>query len=157
MMKTTMKATESTPAKILIVEDEEDILELLEFNLARAGYEVEGVDSGEKALSAIRAHQPDLILLDLMLPGVDGLEVCRAIKRDPALSGVSVIMVTARGEEADIVKGLELGADDYITKPFSPKVVAARAAAVLRRRERTTRRRSAAHDDPRHHDSSRAP
>lgn len=130
----TMKSTEAKPVKILVVEDEEDILELLEFNLAKAGYEVEGVDSGEAALAAVRSHQPDLILLDLMLPGVDGLEVCRAMKRDPAMRDVGVIMVTARGEESDVVRGLELGADDYITKPFSPKVVAARVAAVLRRR-----------------------
>lgn len=133
-MMTTMKFAEPKPARILIVEDEEDILELLEFNLSKAGYAVDGVDSGEKALGAIREHQPDLILLDLMLPGVDGLEVCRAIKRDPKLRDVGVIMVTARGEESDVVKGLEMGADDYITKPFSPKVVAARVAAVLRRR-----------------------
>lgn len=133
-MMNTMKTADPKSARILIVEDEEDILELLEFNLARAGYQVEGVDSGEKALSAIKEQQPDLILLDLMLPGVDGLEVCRAVKRDPDLRDISVIMVTARGEESDIVKGLEMGADDYITKPFSPKVVAARVAAVLRRR-----------------------
>jgi len=129
-----MKSVEPKSARILIVEDEEDILELLEFNLTKVGYEVDGVDSGEKALSEIKAHQPDLILLDLMLPGVDGLEVCRAVKRDPDLKDIGVIMVTARGEESDVVKGLEMGADDYITKPFSPKVVAARVAAVLRRR-----------------------
>ncbi len=133
-MMTNMKTIEPKSARILIVEDEEDILELLEFNLMKVGYQVEGVDSGEKALSTIKAKQPDLILLDLMLPGVDGLEVCRAVKRDPEFKDIGVIMVTARGEESDVVKGLEMGADDYITKPFSPKVVAARVAAVLRRR-----------------------
>ncbi len=120
--------------RILIVEDEEDIAELVSFNLAREKYDVTGVTSGEKALEAVRTKRFDLILLDLMLPGVDGLEVCRTLKTDPATREIPIVMFTARGEEADIVAGLELGADDYITKPFSPRVLVARVRAVLRRR-----------------------
>lgn len=120
---------------ILVVEDEEDILELLRYNLAKEGYRVTGVGTGEEALKAARTQVPDLIILDLMLPGVDGLEVCRLLKQDSRTRHLPVIMVTAKGEEADIVAGLELGADDYITKPFSPRVLLARVRAVLRRRQ----------------------
>ncbi len=120
--------------KILVVEDEEDLLELLRYNLAKEGYGVAPVTSGEDALAQARARRPDLVLLDIMLPGVDGLEVCRRLKRDPETKALPVIMLTAKGEEADIVVGLELGADDYVTKPFSPKVLIARIRAVLRRR-----------------------
>ncbi|NOZ24108.1 MAG: response regulator [Planctomycetes bacterium] len=119
---------------ILVVEDEEDILELVRYNLAKEGYRVGGAISGEEALAKVKAEPPDLVVLDLMLPGVDGLEVCRRLKADAALSQVPVIMLTAKGEEADIVTGLELGADDYITKPFSPRVLIARIRAVLRRK-----------------------
>jgi two-component system alkaline phosphatase synthesis response regulator PhoP len=119
---------------ILIVDDEEDILELVSYNLKKAGYRVSSVTSGEGAIKAARSKLPDLVLLDLMLPGVDGLEVCNTLKRDPRTANVPVVMFTARGEEADIVTGLELGADDYITKPFSPRVMLARIKAVLRRR-----------------------
>jgi two-component system phosphate regulon response regulator PhoB len=121
-------------ATILVVEDEEDILELVRFNLAREGYQVTAVTSGEEALRAIR-DRPDLVLLDLMLPGVDGLEVCRLVRSDPLGQTLPILMLTAKGEEADIVAGLELGADDYITKPFSPRVLLARVKAALRRRE----------------------
>jgi two-component system phosphate regulon response regulator PhoB len=120
--------------RILVVEDDEDILQLLKYNLAKDGYRVTGVTSGEEALKAAKLSVPDLVLLDLMLPGIDGLEVCRALKRDDRTGDIPIIMLTAKGEEADIVTGLELGADDYITKPFSPRVVLARVRTVLRRR-----------------------
>ncbi len=119
--------------RILVVEDEEDIRELIEYNLLRQGYAVEGVGTGEEALAAARRELPDLMLLDLMLPGIDGLEVCRRIKGEPKTQGVPIVMVTAKGEEIDQVTGLEVGADDYLTKPFSPKVLIARIRAVLRR------------------------
>jgi two-component system, OmpR family, alkaline phosphatase synthesis response regulator PhoP len=123
-------------ASILVVEDEEDILELLRFNLAKEGYRVEGLASGEEALRAVRTRAPDLLILDLMLPGMDGLEVCRRLRAEPRSGQVPIVMLTAKGEEADVVAGLELGADDYIAKPFSPRVLLARVKAVLRRRER---------------------
>jgi two-component system phosphate regulon response regulator PhoB len=119
---------------ILVVDDEEDILELVSYNLVKAGYRVTKAVSGEEALKSARAKPPDLVLLDLMLPGVDGFEVCNTLKRDPRTANVPVVMLTARGEEPDIVAGLELGADDYITKPFSPRVMIARIRAVLRRK-----------------------
>lgn len=121
--------------RILVVEDDDDILQLLKYNLAKDSYRVTGVTSGEEALKAVKLSVPDLILLDLMLPGIDGLEVCRALKRDDRTGDIPIIMLTAKGEEADIVTGLELGADDYITKPFSPRVVLARVRTVLRRRQ----------------------
>jgi DNA-binding response OmpR family regulator len=120
--------------KILIVDDEEDILELLKYNLSREGYKVSCAASGEETLRAVRSGIPDLIILDLMLPGIDGLEVARQLKNDVKTRDVPIVMLTAKGEEADIVTGLELGADDYITKPFSPRVLLARVRAVLRRR-----------------------
>lgn len=119
---------------ILVVDDEEDILELVRYNLSKEGYRVTTVTSGEEALKSARTVQPDIILLDLMLPGVDGLEVCRLLKQDPKTQHLPIIMLSAKGEEADIVSGLELGAADYITKPFSPRVLVARLRAVLRRR-----------------------
>ncbi len=119
---------------ILVVEDEEDILELVSYNLAREGFAVERAATGETGLQKARTTSPDLILLDIMLPGVDGLDVCRSLKRDEATRTIPIIMMTARGEEADVVTGLELGADDYVTKPFSPRVLIARVKAVLRRR-----------------------
>ncbi len=121
---------------ILAVEDDEDILELIKYNLSRNGYDVEGVTSGEKAMKAIKKKTPDLLLLDLMLPGIDGLEICRQIKNSDKGPHLPVVMLTARGDEADIVTGLELGADDYITKPFSPRVLVARIKTVLRRIEK---------------------
>ena len=118
---------------VLVVDDEEDILELVTYNLAKEGYQVSAASTGEEGLNLVRSRKPDLVVLDLMLPGTDGLEVCRAIKSDPKTNKTPVIMLTAKGEEADIVQGLELGADDYITKPFSPRVLLARVKAVLRR------------------------
>jgi len=120
--------------RILVVEDEEDILELLRYNLNKEGYPVTGVLSGEEGLRAARSQLPDLIVLDLMLPGIDGLTVCRELKQDAQTREIPIIILTAKGEEADIVAGLELGADDYVTKPFSPRVLLARLRAVLRRR-----------------------
>lgn len=122
--------------KILIVEDEEDILELVEYNLSRVGYQIKGVTTGEIALTYLERENPDLIVLDLMLPGIDGLDICRKLKADDKMRDIPIIMLTARGEEADIVTGLELGADDYVTKPFSPRVLVARVKAILRRRNR---------------------
>ena len=122
--------------KILIVEDEEDILELLRYNLAKEGYQVKGVESGEEALQEAVSKPPDLILLDLMLPGVDGFDVCKNLKSNSKTSHIPIIMITAKGEDADIVSGLELGADDYITKPFSPRVLIARVKTVLRRKKK---------------------
>ncbi|MBN2645813.1 MAG: response regulator transcription factor [Desulfuromonadaceae bacterium] len=118
---------------ILIVEDEEDILALIHYNLVREGYQVLTATTGEEGLQCVRHYLPDLVLLDLMLPAMDGLDVCRALKRDVKTRAVPIVMLTAKGEEADIVTGLELGAADYVTKPFSPKVLLARIKAVLRR------------------------
>jgi len=118
---------------ILIVDDEEDVLELVRYNLDRNGYQVQTASSGEEALTKARKRLPDLIILDLMLPGIDGLEVCRQLKRDAKTDHIPIIMLTAKGEEADIVTGLELGADDYVTKPFSPKVLNARVRRILHR------------------------
>ena len=124
---------------ILIVEDEEDIQELIRYNLAREGYQPKSALTGEDALNFINSKLPDLILLDLMLPGIDGLEICRRLKNDQKTAHIPVVMVTAKGEEADIVTGLELGADDYITKPFSPRVLLARIKSVLRRKTEETK------------------
>jgi two-component system alkaline phosphatase synthesis response regulator PhoP len=118
---------------VLVVEDEEDIRELVSYNLLKEGYQVAGVASGEEALTAVGSKPPDLVLLDLMLPGVDGLSVCRTMKGDPKTAAIPIIMLTAKGEETDVVTGLNLGADDYVTKPFSPKVLLARVRTVLRR------------------------
>ncbi len=119
---------------IVVVEDEDDIRELLRYNLTKEGYRVACAASGEEALNLASAAPPDLILLDLMLPGMDGLEVCRRLKRESNTRQTPIIMLTAKGEEADIVIGLELGADDYITKPFSPRILLARIRTALRRR-----------------------
>jgi len=120
--------------KILVVDDEEDILELLKYNLSREGYQVLCTTSGEKTLNLVKTETPDLIVLDLMLPDMDGLEVARRLKDNPHTKNVPIVMLTAKGEEADIVTGLELGADDYVTKPFSPRILLARVRAVLRRK-----------------------
>ena len=119
---------------ILVVDDEREILELVEYNLVKNGYQVNCVTSGEDALRSIRSQFPNLILLDLMLPGIDGLDVCRSVKNDSRTTAIPIIILSAKGDEADIVTGLELGADDYVTKPFSPKVLVARVRAVLRKR-----------------------
>ncbi len=121
--------------RVLVVDDEDDLLELVRYNLAKDGYDVECVGSGEQALRSARTSPPDLIVLDLMLPAVDGLEVCRRLKADPKTRDILIVMLTAKGEEADMVAGLERGADDYIAKPFSPRVLSARVRALLRRDE----------------------
>ncbi len=119
--------------KILVVEDEPDILDVIRYNLEREGFRVLSSRDGKEGLDTVRKELPDLVVLDLMLPGMDGLEVCRRMKSDPVTSPIRVAMVTAKGEESDVVVGLELGADDYVTKPFSPKELVARVRAVLRR------------------------
>jgi two-component system phosphate regulon response regulator PhoB len=124
--------------RILVVEDEEDILELLKVNLSKEGYQVECATSGEDALNIFRKKVPDIVILDLMLPGMDGLDVAKILKNDSQSKEIPILMLTARGEEADIVTGLELGADDYMTKPFSPRVLLARIRAVLRRKAKAS-------------------
>jgi phosphate regulon transcriptional regulator PhoB len=119
--------------KILVVDDEKDIVELVRYNLEKEGYRIISAYDGEKSLDLVKREMPDLIILDLMLPGTDGLEVCRILKNDSRTSPIPVIMLTAKGEETDIVVGLELGADDYVTKPFSVRQLIARVKAVLRR------------------------
>ena len=118
---------------ILVVEDEEDIQELISYNLRKENFQVDETSSGEEAIAYAKANQPDLILLDLMLPGIDGFEVCRHLKSEQTCQAIPIIMLTAKGSETDIVTGLELGANDYITKPFSPRILIARVRAVLRR------------------------
>ena len=120
---------------ILVVDDEEDIRELVQLNLSREGYTILPCETGEQALDQAYSKMPDLIVLDLMLPGIDGLEVCKRLKNDPKTRQIPLVMLTAKGEEADIVAGLELGADDYVTKPFSGKVLVARVRRLLRRRQ----------------------
>ncbi len=124
-----------TQKHILVVEDEEDILALIHYNLTREGFRSTCATSGEEALRMVQKDPPDLVVLDLMLPGIDGLEVCRTLKGQAETRSIAVLMVTAKGEEADVVAGLEMGADDYVTKPFSPRILIARARAVLRRKE----------------------
>ncbi|MGD9365550.1 MAG: response regulator [Desulfobacteraceae bacterium] len=119
---------------ILVVDDEEDILELVRFNLSREGFSIICAATGEEAWKILNASRVDLLVLDLMLPGMDGLELTRRLKKEPRTLKIPIIMLSAKGEEADIVAGLELGADDYVTKPFSPRVLIARVRAVLRRR-----------------------
>jgi phosphate regulon transcriptional regulator PhoB len=123
--------------KILIVDDEPDALELIQYNLKAAGYDVVTAADGEEALKKARVAQPALIILDVMLPEVDGLEVCKTLRREPATATVPVIMLTAKAAEIDRVLGLELGADDYVTKPFSPRELVLRVKALLRRRTPT--------------------
>ena len=118
-----------------MVEDEEDIMEVIRFNLEKEGYEVHQALSGEKALQVIENNLPSLVLLDLMLPGINGLDLCRIFKQNDRTKAIPVIMLTAKSEDADIVAGLEMGAEDYITKPFSPRVLLARVRTILRRRE----------------------
>lgn len=122
---------------VLVVDDEKDIVELVGYNLTRNGYHVLTVMTGEDALNRARTDMPDLLILDLMLPGIDGLDVCRILKNDPKTAHLPVIMLTAKGDEADVVTGLELGADDYITKPFSPRILLARVKAVIRKSTRS--------------------
>jgi two-component system phosphate regulon response regulator PhoB len=118
---------------ILVVEDEDDILDVIQYNLQREGFDVLAARTGIDGLRRMRTDDPDLVLLDLMLPGLDGLDVCQRIKEDPLTRSTPIVIVSARGEESDVVLGLGLGADDYITKPFSPRELMARVRAVLRR------------------------
>lgn len=127
------KKAEREPARILAVEDERDIAALVAYHLAREGYRVRTAESGQEALQAMSTERPDLVVLDLMLPGFSGYEVLSEMRRRPELSDVPVIILTARRDEADRIKGLELGADDYLTKPFSPRELVLRVGAVLRR------------------------
>jgi len=120
-------------ARILIVEDDKNISKLVRYNLEKAGYDCLTAFSGEEALSVLRQSAVDLIVLDIMLPRMDGFEVCRALKQDGRLKGIAVIMLTAKGEEVDRIVGLELGADDYIVKPFSPRELTLRIRAILKR------------------------
>jgi two-component system phosphate regulon response regulator PhoB len=131
----TRDSQKAAKPRVLVVDDEDDLLELVRYNLAKDGYDVECVGSGEQALLSARTNPPDLVVLDLMLPAVDGLEVCRRLKADAKTRDVLIVMLTAKGEEADMVAGLERGADDYIAKPFSPRVLSARVRALLRREE----------------------
>ena len=126
-------AQKSIPARILVVEDERDIAALVAYHLTMEGYRVRTAEGGQEALEAAAAERPDLMVLDLMLPGYSGYDVLAELRRQPALRDVPVIILTARREEADRVKGLELGADDYLTKPFSPRELVLRVGAVLRR------------------------
>ena len=123
-------------SRILVVEDDRDIADLIVHYLTHAGHEADVLMSGAEAMPAARRQLPDVLILDRMLPGLDGLEVCRAMRSDPATASVPIIMLTARAEEADRIVGLELGADDYVTKPFSPKELVARVNALLRRARR---------------------
>ena len=118
---------------IIVVEDEPDIREIMLYNLRREGYEAEGYESGSEGLEAIRAKQPNLVILDLMLPGMDGLTVCQQVRAEAAIKATPIIIVSAKEEESDVVIGLVLGADDYVPKPFSPRELLARVKAVLRR------------------------
>jgi DNA-binding response OmpR family regulator len=118
---------------ILVVDDEEDILELVRFTLSREGFTVLCAASGEAAWDLLKTQRVDLLVLDLMLPGMDGLALARRLKGEPRTQAIPIVMLSAKGEEADIVSGLELGADDYVTKPFSPRILTARVRAVLRR------------------------
>ena len=120
---------------ILVVDDEEDLLELVRYTLAKEGHSVTCVDTGEKAVDSVRQSLPDLIVLDLMLPGIDGLEVCRRLKGDLKTREVPIIMLTAKSEERDVITGLDGGADDYVTKPFSPRVLLARVKSLMRRKD----------------------
>lgn len=121
--------------RILVVDDEQDIRDLVKYNLEKEGFDISPVTTGEEAIQIARKIKPDLILLDLMLPGLDGLEVCKILKQEKETSEIPVIMLTAKGEESDVVTGLEIGADDYISKPFSPNVLIARVRAMMRRKK----------------------
>ncbi len=125
--------TERNNNLILVVDDEEDIRELVRYNINKTGLDTSGAGTGEEALELAREEHPAIIVLDLMLPGIDGLDVCRILKNDARTEDICIIMLTAKGEEADIVRGLEIGADDYITKPFSPGILTARVKANIRR------------------------
>lgn len=125
-----------TPRNVLVVDDEADLVELVSYNLRKEGFAVDSASDGEEVLSRIRKKKYDLLILDLMLPGLQGMELCRILRNDPKTSRLPIIMLTAKGEELDKVLGLEMGADDYMTKPFSPRELVARVKAVLRRSPR---------------------
>ena len=120
---------------ILVVEDDENIQQLVGYNLAKAGFHVLYADNGEQALNVIKREKPELIVLDLMLPGLSGFEICKLVRKDPKTKSLPIVMLTAKSEEDDMAAGLDLGADDYITKPFSPKILISRIKAALRRKE----------------------
>ncbi len=120
---------------ILVVEDDENIQQLVGYNLAKAGFHVLYADNGEQALNVIKREKPELIVLDLMLPGLNGFEICKLVRKDPKTKNLPIVMLTAKSEENDMAAGLDLGADDYITKPFSPKILISRIKAALRRKE----------------------
>src|SRR5438128_1011882 len=124
------------PTRILVVEDDQDIAQLVARYLEKAGFAADVVSSGREALTAIAARAPDLLILDRMLPHVDGLEICRAVRSNAKTAAMPIIMLTARAEESDRIVGLELGADDYVAKPFSPSELVARVRALLRRTQR---------------------
>ena len=123
--------------KLVIIEDDKDIRELLSYNISSLGYQVHSFSNGESGLKHLRNNKSNLLLLDLMLPGINGYDICRIIKSDPKLKELLIIILSAKGGETDIVKGLELGADDYIVKPFSSSILSARISAVLRRVKKT--------------------
>lgn len=123
--------------RILVVDDEEDILELIRYNLVKEGFVVLCAEDGEECLEMTAKHSPDLIVLDLMMPGIDGLDVCKRLKNDPETQNLPIIMLTAKSSESDVVVGLELGADDYVVKPFSPRILIARIKSVLRRTQKS--------------------
>ena len=129
--------TDAAVTRVLVVEDDHDIADLVAHYLRRTGYVVDLLHSGTDVLPQVQQQAPDLVLLDLMLPGLNGLEICRAMRADPGLAAIPIIMLTAKSEEADRIVGLELGGDDYVTKPFSPKELVARVGAVLRRAGRS--------------------
>ena len=131
--KTQQQGASMSRKKIVVIEDEPDIQEVIEYNLGREGFAVTTADNGDEGLGIVLREAPDLVLLDLLLPGLDGIEVCRKLKMDPMTQKIPIIMVSAKGEESDVVLGLGVGADDYVTKPFRPKELIARVRAVLRR------------------------
>lgn len=133
--------------KILIVEDERDVVKLLRYNLEKEGFRVSSVTDGSLALAEMRREPADLVILDLMLPGMDGLEICRQLRRHERYAGTPILMLTARSEEADRVVGLELGADDYVTKPFSMRELIARVRALLRRQDPAPQRNTLQHGE----------
>jgi phosphate regulon transcriptional regulator PhoB len=122
-----------SPKHILVVDDEADLVELVSYNLKKEGLRIDSASDGESALAKVRKGKYDLLILDLLLPGIQGMELCRILRNDPKTAGLPIIMLTAKGEEIDRIVGLEIGADDYVTKPFSPRELVARVKAVLRR------------------------
>jgi phosphate regulon transcriptional regulator PhoB len=135
-LRTSRRTERATCMKrVLIIEDDKDIVELVRYNLANEGFQVNAAFDGSSGLNSLKKSPPDILLLDLMLPKLSGLDICREVRRDDSLNRLPILMLTARGEEADRVVGLEMGADDYVTKPFSPRELLARVKALLRRAE----------------------